>query len=143
MKRIIRTYTELQRLRSFEDRFEYLNLTGKVGADIWGAERYLNQSFYRSAEWIAARRNVIARDLGLDLGIDEYPIFGSIYVHHMTPIIIDDLSGNCKYLLDPNYLISTSLKTHNAIHYGELPHLEPIRRAVDDHILWNRRSQRG
>lgn len=134
--RIIRQYSELIQLPTFKERFDYLNLTGKVGASIWGAERYLNQSFYRSRQWAIARRDVIARDLGYDLGLEDYPIFDSIYVHHMTPITIEDISDGSPYLLDPRYLISTSLATHNDIHYGTYKSREIVERRPNDHILW-------
>lgn len=136
MTRIIRTYDELRQLKTFKERFDYLNLTGRVGMEIWGPERYLNQSFYASRDWALARRDVIARDLGFDLGVEGYQIYDSIYVHHMTPITIEDISDSSPYLLDPKYLISTSLSTHNAIHFGVYKNKEPIVRTENDHILW-------
>lgn len=134
--RIIRTYDQLIKLPTFKERFYYLNLTGRVGADIWGSERFLNQGFYASKEWKRARRDVIARDLGLDLGHEDYEIGGPIIVHHMTPITIDDIENCTPYLLDPRYLISTCLFTHNCLHYGEYKERDPIERTRNDHILW-------
>lgn len=134
--RIIRTYPQLIEFKTFEERFHYLNLTGRVGADVWGAERYLNQGFYKSPEWRRARRDVIARDLGCDLSLEGRDIFENIYVHHMTPITIDDITNGSPYLLDPRYLVSTCLHTHNCLHYGQYTNRDVIERKRNDHILW-------
>lgn len=134
--RIIRTYQQLIELPTFEERFHYLNLTGRVGVDIWGAERFLNQGFYQSSEWKRARRDVIARDLGCDLAHKDYEILDTIIVHHMTPITIEDIEHGSPYLLDPTYLISTCLRTHNMLHYGTFKKQDPIERRRNDHILW-------
>lgn len=116
---IIRSYSELRRLRSFEERFRYLSLRGQVGSATFGFDRWINQEFYRSREWRLAREAVIARDLGCDLGIDGYEIFSQLLVHHMNPMTPDDIVHDDESILDPNFLITTSHRTHNAIHYGD------------------------
>ena len=105
-------------LRSFDERFDYLKLNGKVSDLTFGFDRYLNQVFYKSSIWQDVRRDIIVRDLGCDLGIDGYEIHGSIIVHHMNPINVEDIKDRTDYLINPNYLICTCLRTHNAIHYG-------------------------
>ena len=105
-------------LRSFDERFDYLKLNGKVSDLTFGFDRYLNQVFYKSGIWQDVRRDIIVRDLGCDLGIDGYEIHGSIIVHHMNPINVEDIKDRTDYLINPNYLICTCLRTHNAIHYG-------------------------
>lgn len=115
----IRTYNELISLRTFDDRYNYLKLSGQVSDITFGFDRYLNQIFYKSPIWLKTRAEIIVRDLGCDLGVDGYEIFGNIIVHHMNPIRIDDIINNTDYLLNPNYLICTCLNTHNAIHYGK------------------------
>ena len=115
---MIRTYRELILLPTFEERFEYLKLNAAVSAETFGFDRYLNQKFYKSEEWKAVRRSVIVRDFGCDLGIEDNPIDGKILVHHMNPISIEDLTDATDFLMDPNYLITVSQITHNAIHYG-------------------------
>ena len=117
----IRTYTELSKLATFEERYRYLRLGGKVGEDTFGFDRYLNQDFYVSKEWRRARRIVIARDMGCDLGIPEREIAPEvpIIVHHMNPLTIEDVLRRSKFLLDPEYLISTIDNTHRAIHYSD------------------------
>lgn len=114
-----RTYTELSRLSSFEERFRYLKLYGKVGVDTFGFDRIFNQMFYHSAEWKRIKDRIIARDLGRDLGVEGYEIeYEPILIHHMNPITIDDIRNSTEYLLDPEYLICTTNATHRAIHYG-------------------------
>lgn len=115
----IRTYSELIKINTFEERYDYLKTPGRVGEETFGFDRYLNQAFYKSKEWIRVRNIVIARDLGCDLAIDRLEIFGIIIVHHMNPITIDDLLNRTKYLLDPEFLVCTSDNTHKAIHYGD------------------------
>lgn len=115
---MIRTYSELSRLSTFEERFNYLKLYGNVGTDTFGFDRYLNQRFYKSIEWKQARERVIMRDMGCDLGHKDFPISGEIIVHHMNPMSLEDLETNPGILLDPEFLICVSLETHNAIHYG-------------------------
>ena len=134
----IRTYSELIRLPTFEERFDYLRLDGVVGKDTFGFDRYLNQQFYRSSEWKRIRNQVIVRDNGCDLGIDEYEIYGRILIHHMNPISIEDLQYMSDLLMNPEYLICVSHRTHNAIHYGDesLIVTAPIERSQNDTCPW-------
>lgn len=117
----IKTYSELITLPTFEERYRYLRIGGKVGEETFGFNRYLNQKFYRSDdEWLSVRDYVIIRDHGCDLGIEDREVFGqNIIVHHMNPITVDDIIHRTKWLLDPEYLISTIDNTHKAIHYGD------------------------
>lgn len=114
-----RCYSDLRRITSFEDRFEYLNLQGVVGESTFGFDRWLNQQFYRSRDWRRIRNHVIMRDLGCDLGVPGYEIHTGLLVHHMNPISADDVRHGEEALLDAEYLVLTSLGTHNAIHYGD------------------------
>ena len=134
----IRTYSELIRLTSFEDRFNYLRLLGNVGQDTFGFDRYFNQLFYRSREWKNIRNQVIARDQGCDLGILDRPIYDLAIVHHMNPISIDDIKDATDYLLNPDYLITTTKLTHDLIHYGRdlPPSNELIERKPNDTCPW-------
>ena len=134
----IRTYSELIQLPTFEERFDYLRLDGVVGKDTFGFDRYLNQQFYRSSEWKRIRNQVIIRDNGCDLGIDEYEIHGRILIHHMNPISIEDLQHMSDLLMNPEYLICVSHRTHNAIHYGDesLIVSAPIERTQNDTCPW-------
>ena len=116
---IIRTYDELMNIKTFDERFEYLRLNGKVSDLTFGFDRYLNQQFYNSDIWLHTRDDIIVRDLGCDLGLKGYEIHNKILIHHMNPIKIEDIRDRTDYLLNPNYLICTCLKTHNAIHYGK------------------------
>lgn len=118
---MIRTYTELIQLPTFEERYRYLRLSGRVGADTFGFDRYLNQQFYKSGEWLDVRDFVITRDFGCDLGVldHEIPEGVTIMVHHMNPITKDDILQHSKFLIDPEYLITTIDSTHKAIHYGD------------------------
>ena len=113
-----RTFSELSRIKSFEDRYNYLRLESSVGRPTFGFERYLNQRFYTSKEWHDARTRVIARDFGRDLGVEGYEIYDNIVIHHMNPIQPEDLHRFNPDILNPEYLITTSLMTHNDIHYG-------------------------
>jgi hypothetical protein len=134
----IKTYSELITIPTFEERFEYLRLGGKVGEDTFGFDRYFNQVFYNSQEWKSIRDYVITRDNGCDLAMEGYEIFGRILVHHMNPITIQDLEQRSPYLLDPEFLISTVHNTHNAIHFGDkglLPKA-PIERTPYDTCPW-------
>lgn len=115
----IRTYSELNKIQDFKERYRYLKLGNKVGESTFGFDRYLNQKFYVSDEWRSIRDQIIIRDNGCDLGIDGRDIFGSIIVHHMNPISKYDLIHQTDYLINPEYLICVSLNTHNAIHYGD------------------------
>lgn len=114
----IRTYSELSKLRTFKERYEYLKLSSVVGEDTFGYDRYLNQQFYKSKAWKRVRDQVIIRDNGCDLGIDDRYINSRIYVHHMNPITKNDIINLTEYLLNPEYLICVSKNTHDAIHYG-------------------------
>ena len=137
---MLRTYDELIRLGSFEERFAYLRLQGNVGRDTFGSDRYLNQLFYRSQEWKHIRNQVIARDNGCDLGVEGYEIYKGqrILIHHMNPLRVDDILDQTEYLMDPKYLITTTFRTHNAIHYSDeslLPIL-PKERTPNDTCPW-------
>lgn len=135
----IRTYSELITLPTFEERFRYLQLNGKVGEETFGFDRWINQTFYRTdREWLSVRNHVIVRDNGCDLGIEDRKIYSRILVHHMNPITMDDIIKRTKYLLDPEYLISTVDNTHRAIHYGDenLLTLDPIERSKNDTCPW-------
>lgn len=117
---MIRTYEELQHLLTFEDRFRYLMLVGSVGAETFGVDRWLNQRFYQtSREWKSVRDQIIIRDTGCDLGIPGREIYDKVIIHHMNPIRVSDISEATEFLLNPNFLICVSHKTHNAIHYGD------------------------
>ena len=134
---IIRNYSEFAKLDTFMDRFEYLKLHGSVGVETFGFDRYLNQALYASPEWKKARRNTVLRDNGCDLGLEDYPLDRAL-VHHMNPITIEDIERESEFLLDPEYLIATTHKTHNAIHYGDaslLPTM-PIERSRNDTCPW-------
>lgn len=135
---MIRTYKELSRLKTFEERFDYLKLSGSIGTETFGFDRYVNQMFYRSKEWKSIRNHVIVRDNGCDLGIEGREIQKGIIVHHINPIKIDDIVSATEFLMNPDYLICTSLKTHNAIHYGDsnLLDKDPIIRRPGDTKLW-------
>lgn len=135
---MIRRYSELRRLETFEERFEYLKLRGGVGEKTFGFERYLNQQFYRSTEWRRTRQIVIARDNGLDLGFDGYEIYDRIIIHHMNPMTIEDVESGSEDILNPEFLITTTHNTHNAIHYGDIGLLPKplIARAPGDTKLW-------
>ena len=135
---MIRTYSELMLCNTFEEKFNYLKLNGNVGKETFGFDRYLNQRFYRSYEWKNARKIVIARDNGGDLGDIDRPISGRILVHHMNPISANDLDSGLDFIIDPEYLISVSHNTHNAIHYGDLELLpkQYIPRSPGDTKLW-------
>lgn len=134
----IRSYTELRRLDTFEERYHYLELKGVLGESTFGFDRWINQRFYRSQEWKSVRNHVIVRDNGCDLGILGYEIYSGLLVHHMNPISIDDLKHGEEWIIDPNFLITTSLQTHNAIHYGDESLLPrgPIERKAGDTKLW-------
>ena len=139
---IIRTYSELITIPTFEERYEYLRLGGKVGEETFGFDRYLNQMFYKTDEWLEVRNYVIVRDNGCDLAsLDrEIPNGVKILVHHMNPINVEDIVYRSKYLLDPEYLISTIKNTHDAIHYGnrDLLITAPIERIKNDTCPWRR-----
>ena len=135
---MIRTYSELITLPTFEERFEYLRLGGKVGAETFGFDRYINQIFYKSYKWLSVRDKVIIRDNGCDLGIEGREIYGRILVHHMNPITMDDIVNHSSWILDPEYLITTVKNTHDAIHYSDENLLikDPIERRKNDTCPW-------
>ena len=143
MKMIIRTYSELITIPTFKERYKYLRIGGEVGKETFGFNRYLNQKFYKSKEWLRVRDYVILRDTGSneycqDLGVDGHDIFGRIIIHHMNPIYADDIINRSEFLLNPEYLISTSHLTHEAITYGDESLLicEPIERTKNDTCPW-------
>lgn len=116
---MIRTYSELSTIDTFEERYHYLALRGSVGEATFGFDRWINQEFYRSRQWKDLRYHVIARDNGCDLGVDGYEIHTGLYIHHMNPMRVQDIVHADESILDPEFLISTSHRTHNAIHYGD------------------------
>ena len=133
----IRRYSELCRLRTFEERFDYLKLQGVVGESTFGFDRYLNQLLYRSSEWKKVRNAVIVRDDGCDMGLADYPA-NRIIVHHMNPLSVEDLENRSELIFDPEFLICVSFNTHNAIHFGDetlLPKL-PVERKPGDTRPW-------
>jgi len=136
--RSIRSYSELRQLRTFEERYRYLALRGEVGRSTFGFDRYINQGFYTSREWRSIRDRIIVRDEGCDLGIPGYEIHDRIYIHHMNPMVAADIVNGEEYILDPEYLISTTHRTHNAIHYGDESQLAIPRepRRPGDTKLW-------
>lgn len=137
---IIKRYSELKRLPTFKERFDYLRLNGVVGQDTFGFDRIFNQMFYRSKEWKRLRDYVIARDNGCDLGIEGYEIYTRPIIHHMNPITLDDIRENTEFLMNPEYLITTIHSTHNAIHYGneDLLPKDPIVRTRNDICPWKK-----
>lgn len=134
----IRTYSELLQYNNFEDRFEYLRLGGVVGRATFGFDRYINQRFYTSRQWRSIRDVVITRDSGFDLGVEGFEIFDRVIIHHMNPMTVDDIESGSEYILDPEFLISTSHRTHNAIHYGDASLLPRplVERKPGDTRLW-------
>ena len=141
MKRMIgRTYSELITLPTFEERYQYLRIGGRVGEETFGFDRYLNQIFYKSKEWLSIRDQVIARDNGCDLGIPGREIHRRILIHHMNPITVEDILNRSDFLLNPEYLICTVKNTHDAIHYGDenLLNKDPIERTKNDTCPWRR-----
>lgn len=138
---MIRRYSELIQLSSFEERFNYLKLHGNVGYETFGFDRYLNQKFYKSAEWKHIRDIVIVRDMGCDMALRSHDINGKIIIHHMNPMSIEDLETNPSLLFDPEFLVCVSQETHNAIHYGDDSILNKNKfeeRVPNDTIPWRR-----
>lgn len=133
-----RCYSDIRRLEIFEDRFDYLNLAGEVGHSTYGHDRWINQRFYTSFQWRRLRDTVIVRDNGCDLGIEGYEITHDLVVHHMNPIALRDVVDGEDYILDPEFLVCTSKRTHNAIHFGDRTLLPrpPIVREPGDTLLW-------
>lgn len=135
---MIRTYSELITLPTFEERFEYLKESAKVGEDTFGWRRYLNQVFYTSTRWRKIRNGIILRDDGLDLGAVDHPIGGPIYIHHINPLRPIDIEEETEFLTNPEYLICVSYETHNALHYGSLNTIPKpwTERRTGDTKLW-------
>ena len=135
-----RTYSELIKLATFKERYRYLKLSGEVGTSTFGSDRYLNQLFYRSDEWRSVRDVIIIRDNACDLAMEGYDLQKGIFIHHMNPITVDDILQHTEFLLDPEFLICVSKKTHDAIHYGDetlLPEV-PVERFQNDTCLWRK-----
>lgn len=135
----VRTYSELITLPTFEERFEYLKLNGRIGDDTFGFDRYLNQRFYKSQEWKSIRNQILLRDNGCDLAIEDRPIYERIYIHHMNPLLASDVIERSQYLLNPEFLVCVSHTTHNAIHYGDsnlLPQSQIVERSPFDTAPW-------
>lgn len=136
----IKSYTELSKLKTFNDRFNYLKLDGVVGEETFGYDRILNQVLYKSTKWRKVRDKVLIRDNGNDLGIEGYQINGRTIIHHMNPITVDDVLKEREWIFDPEYLITVSDLTHKAIHYSNeniLPK-EPVERVQNDTCLWKK-----
>ena len=134
----MKTYSKLILLPTFKERFEYLKLSGVVGRDTFGFDRYLNQQFYRTSEWKKVRDAVIIRDNGCDLGVEGYEIHDRIIIHHMNPITANDIIKHSDWIVDPNQLICTSFRTHNALHYGDISLIDkqPTIRKPNDTCPW-------
>lgn len=133
-----RSYSELHKLYTFEDRFDYLKMSGEVGKSTFGFDRYINQKFYTSYEWKQTRYHVISRDNGCDLGVPGYEINGALLIHHMNPMTVDDIVHGEDWIFNPEYLITTTQRTHNAIHFGDESQLPKVvlDRSRDDTKLW-------
>lgn len=138
---ILKTYSELSKLKTFEDRFQYLRLDGIVGEETFGFDRYLNQILYQSKEWKRCRRDIIIRDEGCDLGCEGFEVHGRILIHHINPITVDDIVNRNPKVFDPENLILTSHNTHQAIHYGneDLLIRAPIERSKYDTCPWRQK----
>lgn len=134
----IRTYSELRRLETIEERFKYLALNGRVGRTTFGFDRWINQQFYTSRQWRLVRPHVIARDLGCDLGIKGYEIHRGVYIHHLNPMTVNDIVDGDESIFDPEFLITTTHQTHNAIHYGDERQIRGklVERRPGDTKLW-------
>lgn len=134
----MKSYSELIKLPTFEERFEYLKLDGVVSEETFGSRRYLGQKFYKSAEWRRFRDSIILRDNGCDLGVDGFQIYGLILIHHINPITVDDILNGNRMVFDPENVICTQKLTHNAIHYGDIDILptSPTERKPNDTKLW-------
>lgn len=135
----MKTYSELMKMNSFEERFKYLKLDSSVGAETFGSDRYLNQILYKSPKWRSIRDQVFIRDNGCDLGDCDHKIFGRFIIHHMNPISIDDINNRNPKIFDPEFLITTTHETHNALHYGDESILDKhsfVERKPGDTKLW-------
>jgi hypothetical protein len=135
---MIRTYKDLDRLKTFSERYEYLKLKSTVGQQTFGYDRYLNQMLYKSSRWKHTRDSVIIRDDGCDLGVSDRRIFGRIIIHHMNPITIEEIEDSKSNVFDPEFLVSTTFETHSAIHYGSIALLQKdlIVRQPNDTCPW-------
>ena len=135
-----RSYSELSKLKTFKERYRYLRLTGVVGEETFGWDRYINQMLYKSRKWQQTRDRVIVRDNGCDLGVDGYEIQGKVLIHHINPITVEDILNERDCVFDLENLISTSMITHNAIHYGDenLLMSDPVERTMNDTCPWRR-----
>ncbi len=134
-----RTYSELIKLPTFEERYAYCRLAGSVGVETFGFDRYMNQMFYRSSEWRNFRRQILIRDNGLDLAFPGRYIPGNIFVHHLNPLTVEQLKSGGEGLFDPENFVCVSFDTHQAIHYGDeslLVSSEPVVRRPNDTIPW-------
>lgn len=137
MRMKLRRYSELIRLPTFDERFDYLKLSSQLGTSTFGFDRFINQNFYTSKEWKRVRNEVIVRDYSCDLGIRERELFALVHVHHMNPITIQDIEDGSEILLSPEFLITVSRSTHNAIHFGtKRPEEIYIERKKGDTKLW-------
>lgn len=135
---MFRTFSELSRLETFEERYRYLALRGQVGETTFGFDRYMNQKFYTSTQWRNVRNHIIIRDNACDLGVEGYDIHSRLVIHHMNPMTAADISHGDPAILDPEFLIATTHQTHNAIHYGDEALLPkpPVERKPGDTNLW-------
>jgi hypothetical protein len=133
-----KTYKELIQLNTFEERYKFLQLRGIVGSSTFGYERFLNQGLYTSRKWRNTRDEVIIRDDGCDLGVAGYQIYDKIIIHHINPLTPEEIEFEDDSLYDLDNLISTSFKTHNAIHYGDINLLDKqiIERRPKDTCPW-------
>lgn len=135
--KLIKTYSELMTLKTFEERLEYLKLPGTIGSETFGYDRYINQKFYRSPEWRRLRNDIFIRDNGCDLAIEDRPVYGSYIIHHMNPIAVTDIVDATDFLMNPEYLITVVRQTHDAIHYGsDVQSIKPTERKPNDTRLW-------
>lgn len=140
---MIRTYSDLRSLDTLEERFDYLKLGGRIGETTFGFDRWINQMFYRSSEWRQIRDHVLVRDDGFDLGAKDAPMVGRVYlIHHMNPITLEDIEEGTDNLLDPEFLITTTIRTHNAVHYGDKQSLPRplVERRPGDTTPWARKD---
>jgi len=136
---MVKRYSELIKFKTFNERFNYLKLTGKVGAETFGYDRYLNQMLYKSRRWRETRDRIIIRDNGFDLACEDYVIFGKTLIHHINPLTLQQIENMSSIIFDPENLITTCLDTHNAIHYGnELKEYVVVERSKNDTCPWRR-----
>lgn len=135
---LYKSYSELMLLKTFEERFEYLKLNGIVGEQTFGGSRQLNQTLYSSPEWKSFRRKIVLRDGGFDLACEDHLINGTVYIHHINPLTIEDVAKRSSSIFNPENVISVSYDTHQAIHYGDknLLHLDYVPRKPNDTCPW-------